>query len=198
LSEYRATVTSAKSAIDSVIGEIVAVKEKLQGINSDVPVQEAKIVAASANIDKYQAQRNDYTIIAPFDGVVVDVPAISGEIVSANQNVVSLISNSSVGVEVFIPEVHVKDLNVGDPAKVRFDAFGDELILGATVVYVEERGVVRDGIVTYKTKLEFSVAPESVRSGMTASIEIDASNCFGCFDDSQDLQQRFLMKLWKM
>lgn len=174
LSEYRATVTSAKSAIDSVIGEIVAVKEKLQGINSDVPVQEAKIVAASANIDKYQAQRNDYTIIAPFDGVVVDVPAISGEIVSANQNVVSLISNSSVGVEVFIPEVHVKDLNVGDPAKIRFDAFGDELILGATVVYVEERGVVRDGIVTYKTKLEFSVAPESVRSGMTASIEIDA------------------------
>lgn len=174
LSEYRATVTSARSAVDSVISEVVDVKEKLRNVKSDVPVQEAKIVAASANIDKYQAQINDFTIVAPFDGVVVDVPAVSGEIVSSNQNIVSLISDSTVEVEVFIPEVHVKDLTVNDPAKISFDAFGDELILGATVVYIEGRGVVRDGIVTYKTRLQFASVPSDVRAGMTASIEIDA------------------------
>lgn len=174
LSEYRATITSARSAMDTVIAEVVDVKEKLRNVDSDVPVQEAKIVAASANIDKYQAQINDYTIVAPFDGVVVDVPIVSGEIVSANQNVVSLISDSAVEVEVFIPEVHVKDLTINDSAKIKFDAFGDELILGATVVYIENRGVERDGIVTYKTRLQFASVPNDVRAGMTASIEIDA------------------------
>ena len=174
LSEYRAVITSAGSAIDAMISETVSAKEKLRSVNSDLPVQEAKVASASANIEKYQAQRSDYVIVAPFDGVVVDVPAVYGENVSSGQNIVSLISNSDVELEVFIPEVHMKDLSLGDIAKVKFDAFGDEIILGATVIYIEDRGVVRDGIVTYKTRLEFNSLSPDVRAGMTSTIEIDA------------------------
>lgn len=174
LNEYRSTVTNARSAIDNVISDLINVKENLRSADSDVPVQEAKILSASANIDKYAAQRSDYTIIAPFDGVVVDVPVVYGESVTSGQNIISLISNSDVELEVFIPEVHMKDLSLSDSAKVKFDAFGDEVILGSTVVYIEDRGVVRDGIVTYKTRLEFNSLSPDIRAGMTASIEIDA------------------------
>ncbi|MBP9763676.1 MAG: efflux RND transporter periplasmic adaptor subunit, partial [Candidatus Pacebacteria bacterium] len=145
LSEYRGTVTSARAAIDTVINEVSDAQEKLRSVDSEIPVQEAKIVAASASIDKFQAQRSNFVITAPFDGVVVDVTASVGENISSNQQVLVLINNSSVEIEVFIPEIYMKDLEVNDPARIKFDALGDDFVVGATVVYVEDRGVVRNG-----------------------------------------------------
>lgn len=173
LSEYRGTVTSARAAIDTVINEVSDAQEKLRSVDSEIPVQEAKIVAASASIDKFQAQRSNFVITAPFDGVVVDVTASVGENISSNQQVLVLINNSSVEIEVFIPEIYMKDLEVNDPARIKFDALGDDFVVGATVVYVEDRGVVRNGIVTYKTTLALSVDSPDIKNGMTAGIEID-------------------------
>lgn len=173
LSEYRGIVTSARSAIDSMINEVSDAQENLRSVDSEIPVQQAKIVAASASIDKFQAQRNNYAIVAPFDGVVVDISASAGENVSANQSVLVLMNNSSVEVEVFVPEIYMKDLEVGDPGRVKIEALGDDFVIGASVVYVEDRGVVRNGIVTYKTTLALSVDSPDIKTGMTAGIEID-------------------------
>ena len=67
----------------------------------------------------------------------------------------------------------MKDLEVNDPARIKFDALGDDFVVGATVVYVEDRGVVRNGIVTYKTTLALAVDSPDIKNGMTAGIEID-------------------------
>ncbi|MFA7193629.1 MAG: HlyD family efflux transporter periplasmic adaptor subunit [Candidatus Paceibacterota bacterium] len=173
LSEYRGIVTSARSAIDTMINELSTAQENLRSVDAEIPVQEARIIAASASIDKFQAQINNYAIVAPFDGVVVDVSASAGENVSANQAVLVLINNSSVEVEVFVPEIYMKDLQVGDPGRVKIEALGDDFVIGASVVYVEDRGVVRNGIVTYKTTLALTVDSPDIKTGMTAGIEID-------------------------
>jgi len=173
LTEYKRIVTAARSAIDDAISTVSTAQENLRNVGSELPAQEARIVAASASIDKFQAQRNNYTIIAPFDGVVVNVDATSGESVSANQPIISLINNSSIAVEVFVPEIYMKDLEVNDPGRIRFEALGDDFVVGATVVYVESRGVERNGIVTYKTNLALAVDSPDIKTGMTALIEID-------------------------
>jgi RND family efflux transporter MFP subunit len=173
LSEYKAIVTSARAAVDSVIVSVSTAQENLRSVDSEIPVQQARIVAASASIDKFQAQRNNYSIVAPFDGIVVDVTASAGESIAANQQVLVLMNNSSVEVEVFIPEIYMKDLEAGDPARVKIEALGDDFVVGAVVVYVEDRGIVRNGIVTYKTTLALSVDSPDIKSGMTAGIEID-------------------------
>lgn len=173
ISSYRATVTAARAAIDTVISDVSSAQEDLRSVSSEVPVQQAKLVASSANIDKYQSQKNNYTIVSPFDGVVVGVEASSGESVGANQTVLSVMTNSDVEVEVFVPEVYMKDLAVGDAARIKFEALGDDFVVGATVVYVESRGVERNGIVTYKTTLALAVNSPDIKTGMTAVIEID-------------------------
>lgn len=173
ISEYKSLVTSARASIDSAISAVSTAQENLRSIGSEIPVQQARVVAASANIDKYQSQINNYTIVAPFDGVVVAVDATAGETVAANQQIISLMNNSSVEVEVFVPEIYMKDLEVNDPARIRFEALGDDFVVGATVVYVEGRGVERNGIVTYKTTLALAVDSPDIKSGMTALIEID-------------------------
>jgi HlyD family secretion protein len=173
LSEYRAIVIAARSAVDGVISEISTAQENLRNVGSEIPVQDARVIAASASIDKYQAQINNYTLVAPFDGVVVNVDATAGESVSANQPIISIINNSSVDVEVFVPEIYMKDLEVGDPSRITFEALGDDFVVGASVVYVEGRGVERNGIVTYKTILALNVDSPDIKTGMTALIEID-------------------------
>jgi RND family efflux transporter MFP subunit len=173
VSQYRSVVTSSRSIIDGLINEISVAQENLRNIDSQIPIQEARVIAASASIDRFQAQRNNLTIIAPFDGVVVSVDAVAGEIISANKPIVTLMNNSSVEVEVFVPEIYMRDLSVGDPARIRFDALGSDVMLGAIVSYMESRGVERNGIVTYKTKLAMTVDSPDVKTGMTALIEID-------------------------
>ena len=173
LTEYKNIVISARAAIDSVIASVSTAQENLRSVGSEIPVQQARIVAANASIDKFQAQRSNYEIVAPFDGVVVDVTASVGESVSANQQILVLINNSSVEVEVFIPEIYMRDLEASDPARVKIEALGDDFVVGATVVYVEQRGVVRNGIVTYKTTLALSVDSPDIKTGMTAGVEID-------------------------
>lgn len=173
LTEYKNIVISARAAIDGIIGEVSGAQENLRSTGAEVPVQQARITAASASIDKYNAQRNNYAIIAPFDGVVVSVDATAGETVNSNEPIISMMNNSSVEVEVFVPEIYMKDLDVNDPARIRFDALGEEFVVGATVVYVESRGVERNGIVTYKATLALAVDSPDIKSGMTAVIEID-------------------------
>jgi len=173
LSEYRSLVTSSRSAVDTAITTVSEAQENLRSTGSELPVQQAKITAASATIDKYNAQRNNFVIVAPFDGVVVGVDATAGETISSNEPIISLMNNSSVEVEVFVPEIYMKDLGVNDPSRISFDALGEDFIVGATVVYVESRGVERNGIVTYKTSLALSVDSPDIKSGMTAVIEID-------------------------
>jgi multidrug efflux pump subunit AcrA (membrane-fusion protein) len=173
LSEYKALVTNARSAVDSAISNVSTAQENLRSTGSELPVQQAKITAASASIDKYNAQRNNFVIIAPFEGVVVGVDATAGETISSNEPIISLMSNSSVEIEVFVPEIYMKDLGVNDPARITFEALGEDFVVGATVVYVESRGVERNGIVTYKTTLSLAVDSLDIKSGMTALIEID-------------------------
>lgn len=173
LSEYRTLVTNARTAVDSAIISVSEAQENLRSTGSELPVQQAKITAASATIDKYNAQRNNFVIVAPFDGVVVGVDATVGETISANEPIISLMNNSSVEIEVFVPEIYMKDLDVNDPARITFDALGEDFVVGATVVYVESRGVERNGIVTYKTTLALAVDSPDIKSGMTSIIEID-------------------------
>lgn len=172
LSEFRTNVTTARTSVDSMIDQIVTVREKLRSTASDVPIKQAQISSSQAAVEKYEAQIGDYEIRAPFDGIVAEVLVTNGEIVSPNQVIISLISKDDLELEVFIPEVQISHLNAGDSSKVTFDAINMSP-LPATVVYVGARATKRDGISTYKTTLDFDEFSELVRSGMTANISIE-------------------------
>ncbi|MDA8611387.1 HlyD family efflux transporter periplasmic adaptor subunit [Candidatus Pacebacteria bacterium] len=174
ISGFRTNLNNARTSIDSVIGEIIAIKEKLRATLSDIPVKKAQISSSQAIIERYEALTDEYVITAPFDGVVADVPVTNGEIVALNQIVVSLISDAGLEVEVFIPEVQIADVDKEDKATITFDAFGNDLSVGASIIHIDSRATEKDGIPTYKTILELDETSESLRAGMTANISIES------------------------
>jgi len=62
--------------------------------------------------------------MAPFDGVITSDSLEKGQVVSANEIIISMVGKSDYQVESFIPEVSIAGVDVGDKARLSFDAFG--------------------------------------------------------------------------
>ncbi|MDP3975211.1 MAG: efflux RND transporter periplasmic adaptor subunit [Candidatus Jorgensenbacteria bacterium] len=192
----RTNVAAATTAISSVAQNLAAqalviVKTRLEltltkaGTAAEVLLaQDAKVLQTEARRDAAAAALAKTVITAPFAGLVTKQDADVGEIVGANETLVSLIAERSLEIEAFIPEVDVGKVEVGDMASVTLDAYGQRAPFVVRVARIEPAETVVEGVATYKTIFHFLV-PESgateddaqsiVKSGMTANIEIETA-----------------------
>lgn len=137
-----------------------------------IQAQEASVKSAEANVLTYQAQLNKSIIRAPFNGIITKQDAKVGEIITANVAVISLISDKKFEVEVNVPESDVAKIKINNSAIITLDAYGDDVKFQAQVISIEPAETIFEGIATYKTKLNFIVDDERIKSGMTANIDI--------------------------
>lgn len=130
------------------------------------------LASAEAEVSRLEAQYSEGVLRAPFNGVVTAVPGEVGGISSANESVVSLISDSALQIEVYIPEVSISTLKVGDEASTTLDAYGPGIFFSAHVVSIDPAETVRDGVSTYRVVLEFTEQDPRIKAGMTANVTI--------------------------
>ena len=187
-----ADVAAAKAAAaiaESNLGKLLGDQR-----NAQVAAQEANVAAAKAGLDRANARLtqaqaqakmagvklDDATLTAPFAGVVADVNAKVGELVSTAP-VVNLIDITKFAVEITVDEVDVAQVAVGQPVAVLVDALGEPALQGA-VVRIAPQATINNGVVSYKVTVEATPDQRVVKSGMTASAQIitaQAKNAIG-------------------
>lgn len=187
-----ADVAAAKAAVaiaDSNLGKLLGDQR-----NAQVAAQEANVAAAKANLDRANARLtqaqaqaqmagvklDDATLTAPFAGVVADVSAKVGELVTTAP-VVNLIDITKFAVEITVDEVDVANVAVGQSVAVLVDALGEPALQG-TVVRIAPQATINNGVVSYKVTVEATPDQRVVKSGMTASAQIitaQAKNAIG-------------------
>src|SRR5438874_5801116 len=120
-----AAVTTAKASLDNPA--IRAAQEAV--IRNQMAQQQAEIGAASASagqaraaLTEAQANRQDLTVIAPFDGTVITRSAEPGEVITAGTPIVTLLDLSKVYLRGFVPEGQIGKVKVGQPARVYLDS----------------------------------------------------------------------------
>lgn len=173
LSSLTSSVTAEKGAAAALDAAQKNLALKQAGpIQADIDAQAAQVQAAEADVENARALLNKTVIVAPFSGVVTDVPGKIGSIAQPNATVVSLISGGALQVEVYIPEVDISQVAVGDEASVTLDAYGTNVTFPATVASIDPSATVRDGVSTYKTTLQFKDSDPRIRAGMTANASI--------------------------
>lgn len=184
LAAYIADVGSARSAINAAQASVNADESALIAAQKnlalkragstpqEIAIEAAAVKAAEADVAAAQAELNKTLVVAPFSGVVGKVDAKVGATASANEPLVSLVSQGSFEIEAYVPEINVAKLALGNPATVTLDAYGEETEFNATVSGIDLSRTVRDGISTYKTTLQFTQSDDRIRSGMTANVEI--------------------------
>jgi len=134
--------------------------------------QEAKVEEAQASVQKFQSELNERFITAPIAGLVTFIEVLVGEIVSANEIVVSLISDNDLEIEANIAESDIVDISLGNQSVVELDAYGSDIQFGAKVIKINPAETIIDGVPIYETTFAFDNPDDRIFSGMTADIEI--------------------------
>lgn len=137
-----------------------------------VTAQEAKVAAASANVQNIRAQLTKTVLYAPFDGVITEKDVQIGEIIALNKAVVSIISNAQLEIEANIPEVDISKIKLLDPSQVTLDAYGSREFFSASVSSIDPAETIIEGVATYGITLEFINGDNRIKPGMTANLDI--------------------------
>lgn len=189
---YRASIFTARSNINLAIQELNTAYNTLRNNESarnraeeslglkkagsteeEIAAQRAMANSAAAGITSASASLNKTLIIAPFDGVVTRVSYKTGESISPTDSVITLMSDAAYEIETFVSETDVPKLKVGQTAKVTLDALGDAIVFDAVINQVDLSETIKDGIVTYKTRMQFISKDERIRSGLTANVTVE-------------------------
>jgi HlyD family secretion protein len=191
---WKTDVSTARTNLNTAITSLVAAEEKYQAAASTLTIaenelllkkseatretlaaQEAKIVAVRASIENYNAQIDKMVLRAPFAGMVTKQDAKRGETVSANTQIVSLISEGIFQIDTHIPEVDIAKVKLNDHARVTLDAYGSDAHFDALVSAIDPGETVVEGVPTYKVTLSFAQKDERIKQGMTANIDIETA-----------------------
>ncbi len=99
------------------------------GIRKQIAQQQSQISSALAEEARQRAQltevtanRDDLTVVAPFDGTVVTRTAEPGEVIQAGTAIVTLLDMNRVYLRGFVPEGQIGKVKVGQRARLFLDS----------------------------------------------------------------------------
>ena len=124
-----------------------------------------------ARLDAAKARVADFTVLAPFDGVVADLDANVGGSIHAGEIAVTVADFSKWVVKTTdLTEMDVVKLAENQPAIITFDAF-PEVEMRGMVISIGQLYKEVQGDVVYEVTALLSDTHPAMRWGMTASVE---------------------------
>lgn len=172
IDKYKTDTSSARTSMNGALADLIAAQQIVQTSSSQIPFQEARIKSAQATVQSYQAEIEKSYIRAPYVGLITRQDAKVGMSTIMDQPVITLISDSNYGIEAFIPEIYISQVQIGTKARVTLNSYGTEDIFNATVTYVDPAASLKDGVASYKIELVFDQNDGRIMSGMTADVEL--------------------------
>lgn len=136
----------------------------------DLRTQEISVKQKQNALLDAQINLSDYSVRAPFSGVIAALTAKKGDSISSGSSVGTLITTQQQAIIAF-NEIDVAKVKVGQKASLTFDAV-EALTITGEVAEVDTIGAVTQGVVSYNVKIVFDVQDERVKPGMTVSVNI--------------------------
>lgn len=174
---YDTVNTQAAVALKSA-EEALTLAERNQALLLAPPTKEA-LAQASANVEAAKAKLNaslarvsDYTIRAPFDGIISDVGMKIGEPTSPDRTI-TLIYEGDYNLRARIPEIDIRKITVGDPAIATFDA-DPSRPYEATISFISPLSTEIGGVAYYEAHISLTDTPPWLREGLNADVVIES------------------------
>lgn len=177
----------AQAKLDVARERLAEVTLQMQQAETAVSQAEATISEADAGVAAAQLALEKRTLLAPFDGIVVDIFPWIGEIVTAGQPVVIVADFSQWRVETTdLVEADVLAIALGDEATVAVDAFAARPLQGEIIEIAQLSAEVR-GDVTYRVTLALPQGDSlPLRWGMSAFITIGQETAVSAVPQTQN------------
>ncbi len=175
------SLTNTKQSIASEKLSVNAAQSALNQLNAgaspqDIAAETAAVARAQAGVSAAEAQLSEDIIVAPFPGTVASVSIKTGELATAGAPAIELLPNGAFQVPVYVTEIDVTHIHVGDSATMTLDAYGAGKTFSASVAEVDQGTTEVNGVPAYKVTLIFDAADPAIKSGMTANAIIHPSH----------------------
>ena len=192
LSASTAQVEDALASLDAAKAALArAQKLRAKGLNSEedlaaaetakrradaaIASAKANVHVSEANVKLSQTSIDKAVIVAPIDGMVLDMTADLGQTVSASGSTVTLFTLAhdlgQMQLQIDVDEADIGKVELGDSAAFSVDAYLGQTF-PARVSSLRFAPQKVDGIVTYATILDIDNRDLRLRPGMTASADV--------------------------
>ncbi len=171
LASALANVTTAENALQQAKNELIL--KEAGSTPETLATQMSRVAAARAAKELIHAQLDTMVLRSPIDGIITKQELREGVFVQAGSHMVSVISKDSYEVEIFVPEVDIAKISIGDSVNITLDAYSNDDIFDAIVEFIDPAGTTIEGVATYKVTVGFIDSKDGrIRSGMTADTVI--------------------------
>lgn len=170
LVKYRNDMTTYTSQINSHISSLNSIESSIDNAPRNISSQELSVKQRENALLDAKEKLSNYFVHAPFDGIIVGLNVQKGDAVSASTVITAFITKQKVA-EVFLNEVDITKIKIGDKTTLTFDAIPDLNITGR-VTEIGSIGTITQGVVTYAAKIVFDTQDERVKPGMSVSVAI--------------------------
>ena len=178
LSAMFSDLNSLDTAKESIVNAQRTLTEQQQSLAElmagtdplDIRSQELTIKQRENALLEARQNLADYTVRAPFDGIIAEVSTRLGESVSSGTTIATLITSQKIA-EITLNEIDSAKVEVGQRSVLTFDAVPDLSITGE-VGEIDTLGTVSQGVVSYGIKIVFDVQDERIKPGMSLSASV--------------------------
>jgi len=161
----KTNINTASTNVTTAQSNISSYKIALQ------KAEDSTIKQAQADVDALQSQLNDHYLISPINGTVTSISIKRGQVVSASQTAVSLLSSEPFQIKANIYEQDIVKVKIGNEVKIELVPFPRQIFKGK-VLSIDPAETIIDNVVYYQVTIDFPNQPEGIKSGMTADITI--------------------------
>ena len=163
-----ATATITQKQYDDVYARFVAAEQTYAKARTGLRPEEisgarARREGAAVQVELLQKRIRDCTVLAPAPGTVTLRAVEPGELVGMGSHVVRVTFLDKVKLTIYVNEAELGLVNLGQPAEVFIDSFGESRPFSGTVVYISPTAEFTPKNVQTKeerTKLVFAVKIE--------------------------------------
>ncbi len=114
-------IQTARAELNQAKADVQAQKSAIAKAKAQVVRNQQAVAQARANVSEGSAQLSNYSITAPFSGVVGNIPAKLGDIVSATTPLLTITQNNQLEVQLQIPLERSSALRQGQLVKLLDD-----------------------------------------------------------------------------
>ncbi len=186
----KADYDAKKAAIDTATAQLGMAKSKLSQAKAQQDSAQGRVRQSAANLRHAADVLSKTEYVAPFDGVITNVPVREGETVvpgiqnSPGSTLMTIADTSVITAEVKVDETDIVNVQLGQPAEVSIDAIPKQKFKGI-VTEIGRNAVLRStGVSTaqttssgqeakdFKVVLALQDPPPNVLPGLSATARI--------------------------
>lgn len=146
-------------------------ENELKNLEKQLEISRLTLNKAELELDNAKRNLENTVIRAPFSGIVTNVKVVSGQIISANSTLMTLIDTKNVYLNLEVDETDIGRVSIGLPVKVSLDAFPDEEFRGE-VVSISPTATISNNIPIFKVKVRIPNNDGRLKVGMSADGDI--------------------------